>query len=836
MHLRQALLCGAVSVACAASAHAAMAQQAGGASESAAAAGGAAAVGAVSPAGAAAAAAAGAANGQVVVYARRRAEALQKVPVAIAAISKAQLAERSIKSTTDLTSAVPGVHLHYSGTSSNPDIESRGASRLPLGDTPGAVAVYFAEVPLSNESTFIPTFDLGSVEVLKGPQGTLFGRNALTGAILIAPSPPTYQFGGDITASYGNYNYRALEGDVNIPIIDDKVALRIAGEYRARDGYMDRIAQPATPPLAVPTFLSPTGFIPGSPAFGGDKTNDLDRSSLRASLLLQPFNGFKNTTVLDYFNADEAGSSPILYYVSPVGVAYEGLGPLFAQQKKLGVYANASTGLQSEKRQLFGLTNRTEYDFGSVQVRNIFGYRTSALTDISDTDATPYLFVHVGDVTHQEQITNEFQVLGKSFGDRLNWIGGVFYSNTTPNGSYGTIEDVFGPGEWGEAYQKRESRALYGQIDYSLNDFVHGLSITAGVRQTWDNLSVCSLSAFGGNSPPIGPAGCSSYPGEVVGPLTIPPSSTIKDSSSATTYTLSLNYQVLPNLLFYFANRKGYREGGINTPAFNTPDVTTNPAGPDPLTGACPAPNPAGECRDIRSLQSYAPEVDIDFELGMKGNWNIGGVAVQLDADIYDDYLQQDQNLTVLNAINNLVNLADPGVPPFSAVTYNDGTVRVQGLEAELDVRPIDNLDVYANLSYSDGHQISSPVISIPLFPNVNDAVRRTVDYGLGARYAWVLDGSSRLIYNIDYYHNDKNDLAPNQPGENLPCYNLINMRLTWQRVMQANVDLSFFVTNVTGEKTFLDTSQGNPGFGFTTVHIGEPRMFGVDATYHFGG
>src|SRR3546814_811706 len=121
----------------------------------------------------------------------------------------------------------------------------------------------------------IPTYDIANVQVLKGPQGTLFGRNTLGGAILVGTQAPTYNLGGYVQGDYGRYNYRALEGAINIPIVDDKIALRLAGQIRRQD--------PRTKNLS-----------------GGKGFDDIHQDSFRASLLVEPADGVKSITVFDY--------------------------------------------------------------------------------------------------------------------------------------------------------------------------------------------------------------------------------------------------------------------------------------------------------------------------------------------------------------------------------------------------------------------------------------------------------------------------------------------------------------------------------------------------------
>src|SRR5690606_24794518 len=113
----------------------------------------------------------------------------------------------------------------------------RGQAKARSGFNSPAVVSYFADVPQPTFGSSIATYDLASVQVLKGPQGTLFGRNTIGGAVLFYPAAPTYDFGGYVQGSFGRYNNASIEGAVNFPLIDGKAALRIAGRAETHDGY-----------------------------------------------------------------------------------------------------------------------------------------------------------------------------------------------------------------------------------------------------------------------------------------------------------------------------------------------------------------------------------------------------------------------------------------------------------------------------------------------------------------------------------------------------------------------------------------------------------------------
>src|SRR3546814_635721 len=136
----------------------------------------------------------------------------------------------------------PGLRCSAEGGKTTTTVILRGLGRNPIGEGVPAVVTYFADIPLVGEGTNVPAYDIASIQVLKGPQGTLFGRNTIGGAIIIQPEAPNYEFGGYVKGEYGRFDYRTLEGAINIPIVQDKAAVRFAGQIRRQDGSIKNLS------------------------------------------------------------------------------------------------------------------------------------------------------------------------------------------------------------------------------------------------------------------------------------------------------------------------------------------------------------------------------------------------------------------------------------------------------------------------------------------------------------------------------------------------------------------------------------------------------------------
>jgi iron complex outermembrane receptor protein len=239
---------------------------------------------------------------EVTVTARRRDEKLQSVPIAVATVSPAEIEERTIVDYADL-SVVSG-NARY--TENYTSLRGLGAS---------SVVTYFAEVPAAgivnnggNSLSLGQTFDLESLQVLAGPQGTLFGRSAVGGAILFEPKRPTNNFEGYVQIGLGDYNLKEAEVVANIPIVSDKLMVRFSGQRDGRDGFTKDVG----------------------PINGGKDYDNRDYWSGRVGITFRPTDNFENYTLLTYFYNDDHGTGYKLLIINPNGISTFGGLPLAA--------------------------------------------------------------------------------------------------------------------------------------------------------------------------------------------------------------------------------------------------------------------------------------------------------------------------------------------------------------------------------------------------------------------------------------------------------------------------------------------------------------------------
>ena len=215
-----------------------------------------------------------AADNAIIVTAQRRSESLSKVPVSVSAFNADALLQRNVSSEQDLAALVPGLIVKSGQNSNQISFTLRGQTLDPFSGSSPAVLTYVNEAPLSAGNTSTAFFDFSSVQVLKGPQGTLFGRNATGGAVLYETTKPGDVFSANGTIRAGERNLIQVQGGVDIPV-SEAIRIRLAGDYTKQDGYIRN-------------------------ANTGSTLGDTDSKSGRVTLVIEPADGFKMTTVAQY--------------------------------------------------------------------------------------------------------------------------------------------------------------------------------------------------------------------------------------------------------------------------------------------------------------------------------------------------------------------------------------------------------------------------------------------------------------------------------------------------------------------------------------------------------
>jgi iron complex outermembrane recepter protein len=840
-------------------------------------------------------------TGEVVVTARRRAEDVSKVPISITAFSGSTLEKKGVAGVSDLVKITPGLNVSAGGNKTNPFITIRGQSRGVTGNINAGVITYLNEVPLPTLSTLIPTYDMDNIQVLKGPQGTLFGRNSIGGAVLAYTKEPTNNFGGYAKVDIASFNYKQFEAAINVPIIADKLAVRLAAQRYTGGSYIKAIG--VTPYTVDPVTLlaSPGRIVPLEHDF-----DDYDARSYRASVRIAPVDWIKNVTVADYtkirgvnntlfdnfFPQGFNGNPTAIYMRTPAQILAASTaslgpinGPIFARNmlavtqcgtspacdyrlaqaagtaSKRAEYTNADP--RNTDTVIKGLSNTTTVNIGDDHtLKNIFGYRSIFSYSQGENEGSAIDVVDGSTQVALEEYTDELQASGSFFGDRLKYTLGGFYYMERPNGlggNQGLDINVFQGLSHTQVvgYYKNESKALYGQVDYSLDDFVKGLSITAGLRQTWDSVKGCVANAtytpFGPvfntfkNSPNwISEGECKSgrlTTADVVNSTSVASQILPKVDFKKLTYTFGANWQVTPDAMLYVAHRRGYRAGAYNAPLY------------DPY---------------LASIQTFTPETLTDWEVGTKLRWNAGDARGTVDLAVFTGKDSGNQfpvstaglaagvcvpqaigsNGRAANCATSATQLAyavgTPGVTvrhSTSTTIVNAGALTLRGVEIGATVTPAEWLTLGVGMAYVD-YKVDS--ITLPanlanvmragnIAPPATIIVMQQPKYsGVGnitVNYPNPVMGGN-LSANLDIKYSDSYPLN----ASTVAGYATADLRVEVANILGKGVDVAFYVKNLTNTDYDFGTSASSPNsLGVQSFIHAPPRNYGVSVRYTFG-
>lgn len=748
---------------------------------------------------------------EVVVTARRRAENIQKVPVAVTAISGATLRRQQVVSEYDLNRLTPSLQLSISagGGQNQPEIALRGQRQgdtLPSLDP--SVGVYFGDIVVERPYGFDQQFfDLNNVQVLKGPQGTLFGRNTTGGNILLLPNLPTDSYSAMLHGSLGDYNLHEVDGWVNLPI-SDRVELRIAGQHTDRDGYIHDVTT-------------------------GKDDENVDEQAMRASLRIKATDDITNVTVFNYSSSTNNGTGYRLAALGPpASLVYGDFGSkALAYAHSLPFYETATDGVFGggyAYTHVATLANTTTWTLSDLlNFKNIVGYDHYSIGQGDQVSGSLVPLLAYAEQQGGDQFTEEFQVYGHT--SRLNYIGGLyFFREQAFNTSYTpeelnpvlpiipqTIPD----------HDTNYSYSVFGQATYDFSDWVQGLSATFGGRETWDERHANFGTVYNVSDVPFGPYGRTGFCAFSIplngvpngGGVAYQPYPSCRTQQSVDfnkfTYNVDIDYHFTKDVMIYFAHRLGYRSGGFGTRAVN-----------------------------IDELAPFAPETVNDYELGLKADWHLPyGMFLRTNGAIF---LQDYTNL------QRLVPVVIGGAQ--STDVLNVGSATIDGAELEVTFVPVDWLTINGFISQVQPqyNQFIIPAVYSPLqngkpYDATNTAVfsgfPRT-SFGLTARATipQIPEQYGNVALQLNYYHQSgymQQDSGVAQPFQTAPGYGLLNFRAEWNHIWNTQFDLAAFVTNLGNTKYYAATyTLDSPtSLGFASTIAGAPRMFGFEATYRFG-
>jgi iron complex outermembrane receptor protein len=428
----------------------------------------------------------------IVVTAQRRAEDIQAVPLSVSAVGGQTIETLGLRDPRDLALIVPGVTYQSAFSTSAAAIFIRGVGSSDFNAaTTGAVGVYRDDVFVNaNSSKLADLFDLDRAEVLKGPQGTLYGRNTTGGAIKLVSRMPTDTISADLTASYGRFKERIVDGGVGGPLIAGTLKVRVAGLFEKREGTtLNRVT--------------------------GHRVNDLDLWGLRGIADLTPTEDILLRAIVHGGHNHSGGRE---FQSRGSGADLFGNPSFLADGTPADAfgYADADHDVDAgdydvegrDRVDTFGASLNARANLGAVELSSITAWEKTDHTLLEDTDATPNNVVTGYYDDHARQFSQEVR-LGSADGSRLRWTLGGYYLTETlrNNGAFDVLRitrdptlplDGFDPsiGNGFQRYpsvQHTRSLAAFGQADYALTD---RLTATGGLRYSNDRLGLRYRSFF----------------------------------------------------------------------------------------------------------------------------------------------------------------------------------------------------------------------------------------------------------------------------------------------------------------------------------------------------
>lgn len=724
--------------------------------------------------------------GDIVVTAQRRAQNLQDVPASILAVTGSELARLNITSGQDLMAVVPDLRATSAVGTLSQQFSIRGVGPANNYNTNVQQPVGFYMDEAYQGFTAAPGaqyFDIERVEVLKGPQGTLYGRNTTGGAVNIITKKPKLEagnFDGYVTAGYGNYDRFEVQGASDLTLVDGQLGLRIAATHLSRDGYIKNVGSTG------PDTFNAVNMTQGRIQLRAKPTENLD------IVLGAYFNDFDGTSTAQIPYGIYDGTPPYFTSIAPLPNGYSRAGLGFWQAEN-----DFHPDIWARTR---NYTASISLELGDWNLVSVSNYQDNKAFISNDCDGTPLVVCKSQFYNDQEAFSQDVRAVYE--GDNFNAILGVGYAHDT---FHQTFDAGFGSTNISNSYeQERTSKGVFFDVTYT---GIENLELTLGVRNTSDTTEMRKvrtrlLDAFGdGVGNPIGlliPT-----PGPFTPDTFLPEVS--RDTSGFTGRAV-IAYNFSPDIKAYATYSTGYRAGAFNGLQLFSPN----------------------ELNFVDSEKTKNYEAGIKATLARGTTFNVTGFYMDLE----NQHVQSAQNIP-----------ATPTTPAAAFPILAGLGGRIYGLEFDLRVRALENLTLTASgsvLRSKYKNTASNEISGVPVggnrFPFAPKfAVRAGVEWT-----AWDT-GDKRLVFNGDVDVTGHFFFDPTNGSDSVglgyirrkgqPTFALIGGSATFEMKPFA---FSVWGKNLLNQHTVLGTSNAEGSFGESQATVGEPRTFGGSVTFKF--
>ncbi len=732
---------------------------------------------------------------EVTVTARRRVENLQDIPVSVTAFNASDIEEVGVTDLTHISEMTPNLMVQpNTGGSDGVAICMRGLCRtdFTLTEDP-MVGTYLDGVYISKSvGSLFDMAELERVEILRGPQGTLYGRNTLGGAVLMHTRKPTGDYGHKVSVTAGNFGRKDAKVYAEFPIVE-KVAGSLSLMSKNRDPYVEN-------------------------SQGSDRWDE-DNLAARGALRFEPNDKMTVDYAMDWQKKRETPPAVQLTSASGTNVIHPdyglvpgiGFGERYVgdarpdYEDEISTYGESFSDVDIKGH---NLTMTFELADG-LTLKSITGYRDvkNDMMNNSSGASTPFIFTH--DTFDLEAKSQEFQLSGAVMDNAIDYVVGAFYFNE--EGEYFNDQeiDAFNVDNLSFTGIDNTSTALFGELTWHATSQIEA---SFGLRYTdEDREGIHTVTAFIGEAPTYTP-----IPGGFVFLNTdaqtfkgVPQSYETEVDDTSVAPRLSVSYKVDDDLMTYATYAVGFKSGGFNARSFT--------------------PLQWGPYDEVK-LDSY--------EIGMKSNWMDNRVKLNMAA-FYEE----------ITDVQAQVNSVDPdGQGGFSVVIENAAEATITGFEAEVLIRLIEGLDISAGLGYTDAEYDKFISVGVDVSDDRDFEFTPKNNQNISLNYLFpTFTDLGSLTARLDWSRQSKVRFTPKISGNDdleQEAYDVVNARLNFDNVDLANgsFGVSLWVKNLTDEEYKIggyEVDAGDPAVGgLGRVGISqwdEPRTYGLDVIYRFG-
>ncbi len=738
---------------------------------------------------------------EIVVTASKRSESLQKVPISVAALKGEDLEALGVYSLNDYYKFIPGINYAPSVFDrGGPNIIVRGVTNTRLSGVDAAASsattsFYLNDIPVTLIDPQL--FDINRVEVLKGPQGTLFGAASMGGTVrIIMNKADTTEWAarveGTVQAISGGIGNR-ISGMINVPLVQDVLAARVVAYHAYDPGYIDRVR-----PALTDTSITFSPDLPLDVADAQESTNIENNVNTKRS------DGAR--LALTFTPNDKLTLEPTILYQRTKAAETDQF------DASLGAGLIKSRFIDEPSSQTFFMASlEGSYDMGAVELYSATGYFERNYKETSDqTRGTAQIFGYTADgaipaagglgaAIKTESFTQEIRLQstgnsGNDFMDRFDWVIGAYYSHEKRRGEQlwqnlgfnanaampiVTIDDVIFASVWDTV---DENKSVFGDVSFHVTE---KLKLSAGLRY-YDQSQETARDLMG----PLQGAAFALTPQETF----------VSASSTGTTPRFTASFQATDDILVYASAAKGFRAGG----------------------GVIPSTEP--NCVDViadNNLESFnnsfGPDKLWQYEGGFKSTMADG--RLQLNGAAYLIKWTKLQQGILLSLI--------PGSTCTKVLTGNVGAAEIKGLEAEFKALPMENLMIQGSVSYSRAR--ISEVDPLAPVGSVGDSLQNVPDWNAAAsiQYSFpdLIDGSEGYV-RADYAYRGSLTTTigePANPLQRLGSYSNVNFRagVNWN-----DIKVEAFINNAFN--TYQLMNAGSSSGGIVTQQTNTPRTVGL--------